>query len=76
MEQWLILSNVVNYVQYDKHPKNFNNLNVSAMDKEKYKRNLKLEEEQRQKLYLDFGDTPEKLKREYLDVYKGYNQKY
>ena len=22
MEQWSILSNVVNYVQYDKHPKN------------------------------------------------------
>ena len=21
MEQWLILSNMVNYVQYDKHPK-------------------------------------------------------
>ena len=23
MEQWSILSNVINYVQYDKHPKNF-----------------------------------------------------
>ena len=23
MEQWSILSNIVNYVQYDKHPKNF-----------------------------------------------------
>ena len=23
MEQWSIFSNVINYVQYDKHPKNF-----------------------------------------------------
>ena len=23
MEQWSILSNVVNYVQYDRHPRNF-----------------------------------------------------
>ena len=23
MEQWSILSNMVNYIQYDKHPKNF-----------------------------------------------------
>ena len=22
LEQWLILSNVINYIQYDKHPKN------------------------------------------------------
>ena len=41
------------------------------MNKEKYKRNIKLEEEQRQKLDFDFGDTPEKLKGEYLDVYVG-----
>ena len=23
MEQWLIISNVVNYIQYDRHQKNF-----------------------------------------------------
>ena len=66
----MILSNVVNYVQY-KHPKNFHSLNISAVNKQKYKRNAKMEEEQRQELDLDFGDTPEKLKRENLDVYKG-----
>ena len=36
MEQCLILSNVVNYIQYDRHPKNFHNLNISAVNKEKY----------------------------------------
>ena len=34
MEQWLILSNVVNFVQYDKHPKNFHNLNIRTVNKE------------------------------------------
>ena len=65
MEQWSILSNVVNYVQHDKHPRKFHSLNISAMKKENYKRNLKSEEKQSNKLYLDFGHTPEKLKREY-----------
>ena len=41
------------------------------MNKEKYKRNLKIEEEQRQELDLEFRDSPEKLKREYLEVYEG-----
>ena len=46
MEQWSIVSNVVNYVKYDKYPKNFHSLNVSTMNKENYKRNMKSEEEQ------------------------------
>ena len=68
MEQWSILSNIVNYIQYDRHPKNVHNLNISTVNKEKYKRNSNIEEEERQMLELDVGDTPEKLKGEYLDV--------
>ena len=49
--------NVVNYVQYDGHPRNFYDLNVK--------------EEDRQILELDFGNTPEKLKGDYLDMYEG-----
>ena len=71
MEQWSILSNVVNYIQYNIHQRNFHNLNISAVNKEKYKRNSNIEEEEKHLLELDFGDTPEKLKEEYLDVYKG-----
>ena len=71
MEQWSILSNVVNYIQYDKHPKNFYNLNIRAVNKEKYKRKSHIEEEERQMLELDFGDMPEILKEEYVDIYDG-----
>ena len=28
MEQWSIFCNVVNYIQYDRHPKNFYNLDI------------------------------------------------
>ena len=69
MEQWLILSNMVNYVQNDKHPKNFQHLNITTV--KKIKKNLSKEEKAKHILDLDFGDIPEKLKREYLDVYEG-----
>ena len=60
MEQWSILSNAVNYIQYGRHPKNFYYLNISDVNKEKHKRKSSIEEE-RKMLELDFGGTPEKL---------------
>ena len=38
MEHWSILSNVVNYLQYDRNPKNFHELNVKALDKKNHKK--------------------------------------
>ena len=70
MEQWLILSNVVNHIQCNRHPKIFYNLSIPAVNKEKHKRRSNMEEA-RQMLELDFGDTPGKLKEEYLDIYNG-----
>ena len=70
MEQWSILSNVVNYIQYERHPRNFYNLNIRPVNKEKYKRKS-ITEKERQMLELDFRDTPVKLKEEYLNIYNG-----
>ena len=70
MEQWSILSNVVNYIQYNRHVKNFHNLNIKAVNQKYHKRRPNTKEE-RQMLELDFGDMPEKLKEEYLDIYDG-----
>ena len=66
MEQWSILSNVLNYIQYDKHPKNYHNLCVSAVNK--CRKTPYIKEEERDMLELDFGHMPDKLKEEYLDV--------
>ena len=38
------------------------------MNEKKYKIKSTLESEERQMLELDFGDTPKKLKEEYLDL--------
>ena len=32
MEQWSILSNMLNYIQCDKHPKNFHNIGICAVN--------------------------------------------
>ena len=44
---------------------------MSAVNKEKYKRNSSKEEEEKHVLNLDFGDTPEKVKGKYLDMFEG-----
>ena len=61
---------LLNTIQYDKHPKNFHNLDISTVHKEKSKGKSNLEGE-RHMLDLGFGDTPEKLKGDHLDVYEG-----
>ena len=58
-------------MQYDKHAKNFLNLNISTVHKERIKGNSDIEEERRHMLDLDFGNTTEILKGEYIDVYEG-----
>ena len=72
MEQWSILSNIVNYVQYDRNPKNFHELNVKALD-QKYHRKMndRLKDDKREILEIDFGENPDKVRREYLDMYEG-----
>ena len=56
MEQWLILSNVVNYVQYDRNPKNFYDLDVKALDQKIHRKIYeRLKDKDRQELELDFG---------------------
>ena len=70
MEQWSILSNMVNNVQYNRHPKDFYNSDITAVDQNRHKKVYNKEDE-RQILELDFGDTLEKLKGEYLDMYEG-----
>ena len=45
MGQWLILSNIVNYIQYDRHPKNFHNLDIKAVNQRNLKRGPNAKEE-------------------------------
>ena len=67
MEQWSILSNILNYVQHSRLNSMNHTLDIKAVDKFKYrpsKDSSKFEE-------LDFGTTPQKLQEEYMDIYEG-----
>ena len=68
MEQWSILSNVLNYIQCDKHPLTNYNLGIKAVNK--YKNSSEVKEE-REIMELDFGAMPKILCEEYLDFYEG-----
>ena len=60
MEQWSILSSTLDYIQYDRHPKNYHSLGISAVNK--CGRNLGTKEE-RDIIELDFGPTPDILRK-------------
>ena len=66
VEQWSILSNMLNYIKHDKLPQNFHNLGISMLNV--CKNNLGIEEDN--VIEVDFGPTPNVLREEYLDVYK------
>ena len=72
MEQWSILSNRLNYVQYDRNPKTSYYLGVKAIDQKSHgKMYNRLKDEDRQILELDFCVNPDQLRGEYLDIYEG-----
>ena len=69
MEQWS--RNVINYEQYDKHPKNFHTMSVRPINKTKIRLKGKGEYKEKPILEIDFRNTSDRLKEEYLDRYEG-----
>ena len=66
MEQWSILSNILNYVQHSRFNSMDHTLDVKAMNRYKIKPDMGREFKE-----LDFGITPQKLQEEYMDIYEG-----
>ena len=69
MEQWSILSNTLNYIQYERYQKNYHSLGISAVNI--CRKNPCTKEEESNIVELDFGQMPHIPKVEYLDVYGG-----
>ena len=67
MEQWLILSNVLNYVQHNKFHSMKYTLDIKAVNKCKHRPN----KEDREFRELNFGTALQKLHGEYMDIYEG-----
>ena len=66
MEQWSILSNLLNYVQHSKFNSMNHSLSVKPVNRYKTKSN-----EEREFREVDFGTVLQSLQHEYLDVYEG-----
>ena len=71
MEQWSILSNVINYVQYSKNPRNFHAMLVKPTNKNKINIGRRQREKDRSVLEVFLVDTSDRLIEGYLDRYKG-----
>ena len=67
MEQWSILSNVLNYVQHSRFHSMNHTLDVKAVIMYKHKCNTGDREFNK----LDCGITPQELQEEYMDIYEG-----
>ena len=68
MEQWSILSNILNYIQNNKHHTVNHTLNIKMVTKCKNKFDTKKEKEP---VELDFSSAPLKLCEDYFDIYEG-----
>ena len=70
VEFWSILNDNIKYVQYNERTAHF--LDVKTLDYRQHKRLYnKLKGEEGQTLDIDFGDNPDMLKTNYLDMYEG-----
>ena len=70
MKSWSIFSDNVRYVQHDQMT--LQNLNIDTLDYRDHKDlYLKLKEEEKETLDIDFGLYPDVTKSRYLDVYEG-----
>ena len=58
MEQWSILSNVINYVQYSKNPKDFHTVTVRPVNNKKLDLVLKDKDKDDISLRVDLTDVP------------------
>ena len=72
MEQWAILSNVINYVQYSKIPKNFHDVTIKPINvNNRINKKTKNENTDESSLRVDLASISDELREEYLDRYEG-----
>ena len=70
MEQWSILSDNIIYVR-SKGNDIMNGIDIKMVDYRDYKRMYrKMGKEERERLSIDFGESPEILRDKYMDVYE------
>ena len=71
MEQWSILSNIINYVQYSKNPPNFHSMTIRPMISNRAVKDIKGRNINESLLEVNLVDISDRLREEYLDRYEG-----
>ena len=71
MEQWSILSNIINYVQYNKNPKKFHSIMIRPVKCNKVVKDTEGRNVDESLLEVNLVDNSDRLKEEYLDRYEG-----
>ena len=71
MEQWSILSNMLNYVQHSRLNSMNHSLDIKPVNKYKTQSNDSHSSFDKEFREVDFGKAPQSLQDEYLDVYEG-----
>ena len=71
IEQWSILSNIINYVQYSKNPKNFHSIIIKPAKLNKTVKNTKSRNMNESLLEVNLIEGLDRSKEEYLDRYEG-----
>ena len=71
MEQWSILSNIINYVQYSKAPNNFHDMTIKHVNiNNRINKRTKNENIDESSLRVDLASISDELREEYLDTNK------
>ena len=71
MEQWSILSNVINYVQYNKNPRNSHSMIIKPVNTNKIHKERIGKNKDESSLRVSLTDSLDRSKEEYLDKYEG-----
>ena len=71
IEQWSILSNVINYVQYSKNPKNCHAMIIKPINNSKINKGRKDKNTDEFSLKIDLACTSDRSMEVYLDRYEG-----
>ena len=71
VEQWSIPSNVINYVQYSKNPKNFHTVSIKPANKNKNNVERREGEKDRIMSQISLMNTSDTLIEEYVNRYEG-----
>ena len=71
IEQWSILRNVINYMQYIKNPMNPHSMIIKPVNTNKIHEEIREKNKNESLLRVNLADSLDRSKEEYLDKYEG-----